>query len=112
MIYTEVSVLKTVFFTKLAVGKSKVLHNCLKYVPLDCIKNIPHKVSVSSCCLKCSYFPVLRFILRLEPMLNKVPEKSRLEMILMEKRTIMSVYQNKVKGCPKIVCFYNLTVAC
>ena len=68
-------------FTKLAVGKSKVLHNCLKYVPLDCIKNIPHKVSVSSCCLKCSYFPVLRFILRLESMLNKVPEKYRLEMI-------------------------------
>ena len=71
-----VSTREALFEEKLAVGKSHINHNSLQYVALDCVKNISHKVSVSSCCFKCSYFPLsIGFILRLKPMPNVVPEK-------------------------------------
>ena len=69
---------KSVFIgrTNLAVGKSHITHNSLQYVALDCVKDISHKVSVSSCGFKCSYFPLSTgFILRLKPIPNVVPEK-------------------------------------
>ena len=63
----------------LILGKTTSFKDLPDNVALNCVKDIFHKIGVCCCCLKGSDPPSLAFVVRLEPLLDEFPARSRID---------------------------------